>query len=40
MMIGLNSFIDLEYAAGTLSVECTDELGMYSVQTAFKLFQI
>jgi hypothetical protein len=38
VMIGMNALIDLEYAAGTLSVECTDEQSMYSVQTAFKLF--
>jgi hypothetical protein len=31
----MNALIDLEYAAGTLSVECTDEQSMYSVQTAF-----
>ena len=39
VMIGMNALIDLEYAAGTLSVECTDEQSMYSVQTAFKLFR-
>ena len=38
VMIGMNALIDLEYAAGTLSVECTDEPSMYSVQTAFKLY--
>ena len=38
VIIGMNALIDLEYAAGTLSVECTDEQSMYSVQTAFKLF--
>ncbi len=38
VMIGMNALIDLEYAAGTLSVECTDEQSMYSVQTVFKLF--
>ena len=38
VMIGMNALIDLEYAAGTLSVECTDEQSMYSVQTAFKWF--
>ncbi len=38
VMIGMNALIDLEYAAGTLSVKCTDEQSMYSVQTAFKLF--
>jgi hypothetical protein len=31
MMIGMNALIDLEYAAGTLSVECTDEQSMYSL---------
>jgi hypothetical protein len=38
VMIGMNALIDLEYAAGTLSVQCTD-VSMYSVQTAFKLFR-
>jgi hypothetical protein len=36
-MIGMNALIDLEYAAGTISVECTGEQSMYSVQTAFKI---
>jgi hypothetical protein len=39
MMIGMNALIDFEYAAGTLSVECTDAQSMYSVQTALELFQ-
>jgi hypothetical protein len=39
VMIGMNALIDLEYAAGTDSVECTDAQSMYSVQTALKLFR-
>jgi hypothetical protein len=38
-MIGMNALIDLEYAAGTLSVDCTDEQSINTVQTAFKLIR-
>jgi hypothetical protein len=34
----MNAWIDLEYAAGTLSGEWSDAQSMYSVQTAAELF--
>jgi hypothetical protein len=40
VMIGMNALIYLEYAAGTLSVECTDEQSMYSVQTVPKMMKL